>query len=282
MFMMEKISKTFKKDKFLIGMVHLGPLNAKKDDLKMSEIIENAIYDAEVFQNIGYDGILVENNYDFPHHIFVPPLTSLSMGYIIGKMKEKINIPLGVCVLWNDYKNALTLAKLYELQFIRIAVFVDFVETDFGKVDACFKELNEYKKEIGAEDILIFTDIQVKHSRLLNERPISESALEAINKGSDGLVITGRWTADVPSLDKIAGVREKVGDFPIIIGSGADIDNVADLLQYSDGIIVGTSVKEGEDEDKIVERNIKPYSARVDALKAKNFQKKFAERISRL
>jgi len=280
--MMKDILKTFRKDRFLIGMVHLGPLNLGKDNLKISEIVNNAIADAEVYQNTGYDGILVENNYDFPHEIFVSPVTSLSMGYVIGKLKEKINIPMGVCVLWNDYKNALTLAKLYGLKFIRIAVFVDYVETDFGKVDACYKELNEYKKKIGAEDVLIFTDIQVKHSKLLNERPISESAVEAIEKGSDGLVITGRWTADAPSMDKLEEVRGKVGDFPIIIGSGADINNVEDLLTYANGIIVGTSIKEGDEIDKTVERNIKPYNARIDLIKAENLQKKFAERISRL
>lgn len=278
--MMKDILKTFKKDKFLVGMVHLGPLNSNKDGLKMSEIVDNAVFDAEIFQNLGYDGILVENNYDFPHEIFVSPITSLSMGYVIGKLKEKINIPIGVCVLWNDYKNALTLAKIYGLQFIRIAVFVDFVETDFGKVDACYKELNEYKKEIGAEDILVFTDIQVKHSKLLNERPISESALEAIEKGSDGLVVTGRWTADVPSMDKLSEVRSKVGDFPIIVGSGADINNIGDLLLYTNGIIVGTSIKEGTDKDKKVERNIKPYCYRIDPVKAKSLQKKFFEYTS--
>lgn len=280
--MIENIIKIFKKDKFLIGMVHLGPLNSKTDDVKMSEIVDNAISDAQVYQKVGYDGVLIENNYDFPHEIFVSPKVSLGMGYVIGKVKEKISIPMGVCVLWNDYKSALTLAKLYSLQFIRIAVFVDFVETDFGKIYACFKDLNEYKKEIGAEDVLIFTDIQVKHSIILNERDLSESALEAIEKGSDGLIITGRWTADVPSMDKLCEVRNKVGNFPIIIGSGADINNVEDLLTYTNGIIVGTSIKEGEDKDKTVERNIKPYDARIDFEKAQNLQKKFAERISRL
>ncbi len=44
--MMKNILKIFKKNKFLVGMVHLGPLNSNKDGLKMSEIVDNAVFDA--------------------------------------------------------------------------------------------------------------------------------------------------------------------------------------------------------------------------------------------
>ena len=263
-----------------MGMVHLGPLLGYPNSPPIEEIINNAIQDARIFQDAGYDAILVENNYDLPHEIFVSSGTAVSMGKCIAELKKVVTIPIGVCVLWNDYKTALSLAKLYELQFIRIAVFVDHVRTDFGEIFPCSKQLNEYKKLVGADNVLIFTDIQVKHSTLLNLRPISESALEAIEQKSDGLIITGRWTGDAPVLDQIQSVRGAVKDFPILIGSGTDESNLSLLLKYANGIIVGTSVKTGETKDKTQERNLKPYSYRIDKQKAVSLQKKFAGCLS--
>jgi hypothetical protein len=275
-----KIAQIFKNEKYLIGVVHLGPLLGYKGSPDISEIIENAISDAKVFEDTKYDAILVENNYDLPHEVFVPPGTLLSMGLCISELKKAVSIPIGVCVLWNDYKTALSLAKLYNLQFIRVAVFVDYVRTDFGKIDACYKELNEYKTSISADNVLVFTDVQVKHSELLNKRPISVSACEAIEKGSDGIIITGHWTGDAPVLENVRSVRESVQDFPIIIGSGVDENNIKTLLQYADGAIIGTSVKDGDIKEKEIERNLKPYSYRINKQKAGSLQKKFAECLS--
>ncbi len=275
-----KINKIFKNNKFIIGMVHLAPSLGFRNSPPIQEVINNAVYDAKVFEDSGYDAVLVENNYDLPHEINVSAGTAISMGKCISELKKVIKIPIGVCVLWNDYKAALSLAKLYDLQFIRIAVFVDYVETDFGKIEACHKELNEYKTLIGAADVLVFTDIQVKHSRLLNERPVGESAHEAVENGSDGIIVTGKWTGDAPELEKVKNVRESINDFPVIIGSGVDVNNVELLIQVADGVIVGTSVKEGNPKEKEVERNLKPHSYRINKQKAQSLQKKLAEHLS--
>lgn len=274
---MAQVTNILDQSKFLIGMVHLGPLLGYSEFHSISEVIINAIKDAETLKKAGFDAILVENNYDLPHKIIVEPGTIVSFGKCISEIQKIVDMPIGVCVLWNDYKTALSLAKIYDLQFIRVAVFVDNVRTDYGDIFACNAELNKYKKEIGAEEVKVFTDIQVKHSILLNVRPIRESALEAVDKGSDALIVTGKWTGDMPLLSDLQEVRGAVGQFPIVVGSGSDEENLQELLTVANGIIVGTSIKTGVSKDKSEERNLKPYQNRIDLSKASMFAKKFAE-----
>jgi uncharacterized protein len=260
----------FGKEKLLIGMVHLDPLLGYKEHSSMKKVIANAVHDAKVLQDAGYDAILVENNYDLPHKEFVGAGSIVSMAVCFSELKKVVKVPMGVCVLWNDYKTALALAKIFDLQFVRIPVFVDNVRTVFGDFYACNEKLNEYKKTVGVgKEVLVFTDIQVKHSELLNVRPLIESAKEAVEKGSDGVIVTGKWTGDAPKLEKLRKVKESVGTLPVIVGSGTNEDNLSSLLTIADVLVVGTSIKEGQVKNKSEERNLMPYENRIDPIKAK-------------
>ena len=62
--------------------------------------------------------------------------------------------------------------------------------------------------------------------------------------GADALILSGRATGSARATGDYARVRERVGA-PLLVGSGFDFDNGAALLEYVDGAIVGTSLKEG-------------------------------------
>ena len=109
-------------------------------------------------------------------------------------------------------------------------------------------------------------DIQVKHAKMLRERSISESAIEAQEKGADAVIVTGHWTGDAPNLSRLMDVKKSV-DIPVIIGSGLDSKNARELLKYADSAIVSTSLKEGGNIKG--ERNVKPYSTRISKEKVK-------------
>ena len=42
------------------------------------------------------------------------------MTFIGEKLRKATKLPLGISVLWNDYDAALSIAKILNLQFIRI------------------------------------------------------------------------------------------------------------------------------------------------------------------
>lgn len=267
-----KLNKIFKKNKnIIIGALHFPPLFGYPEFPGFDICLKNALEDLKAFENGGVDGIIIENNYDTPHKIFVEKETIDLMTKLGKEIKSKTKLPLGVSVLWNDYKAALIIAKEIGGQFIRVPVFVDNVKTGYGDIFANTKEILEYREKMKAEDIKLFTDIHVKHAELLDKKTIEESAKEAIDFGSDALIITGKWTGDAPNLDELNRVRNKIGDFPILIGSGADKDNIKDLCNYADGVIVSTSLKEGNNDNK--EINVKSWKQRIDEKKVEEIAK---------
>jgi len=263
-----KLTEIFKKNKnIIIGAIHFPPLFGYPEFPGFDVCLKNALEDLKAFEDGGVDGIIIENNYDTPHKILVEKETIHLMIELSKEIKRKTELPLGVSVLWNDYEAALTIAKEIGGQFIRVPVFVDNVKTNYGDIFANPKEILEYRKKIEAEDIKLFTDIHVKHAELLDKKTIEESAQEAINSGSDALIITGKWTGDAPNMEELERLRNEIVDLPILIGSGAAQDNIKNLFRYADGAIVSTSLKQGNNDDK--EINVKSWKQRIDKKKVK-------------
>lgn len=263
---------TLKNKNILIGAVHLPPLLGYPDFPGFEVAFNNAKADLEVFQNTGFDAIIIENNYDIPHFENVSPSIITSMTRLCYQLKQISSIPVGISVLWNDYKTALAIAKTIGADFIRVPVFVDTVETSYGVMEGMPEDVINFRKNINAENVLILSDIHVKHAKLLSTNSITESALNAISKGSDGIIVTGKWTGDSPSLNDIISVRKVVSDFPIIAGSGVDENNIKDIFSVANGCIVSTSLKEGKVKDSEV--NLKEYSQRIDKNKCLNLVNK--------
>ncbi len=261
--MKNNLHTIFKKNKnIVIGAIHFSPLFGYPEFPGFDVCLKNALEDLKAFEDGGVDGIIIENNYDTPHKILVEKETIHLMIELGKEIKSKTKLPLGVSVLWNDYKAALTIAKEIGGQFIRVPVFVDNVRTNYGDIFANPKEILEYRKKIDAENIKLFTDIHVKHAQLLDKKTIEESAQEAIISGSDALIITGKWTGDAPNMEELERLRNTVADFPIFVGSGTAQDSVKDLFKYADGAIVSTSLKEGNIKDN--EINVKVWKQRIN------------------
>jgi len=267
-------------NKTIIGALHFSPMIGYEGFEGYDAVLKKARADLKAFVDGGVDAVIFENNYDLPHKIKVSPETITMMTRLIleltndeeSKMSSS-KIPFGISVLWNDYEAALTIAKITGAGFIRVPVFVDAVRTDFGEIHPTPKDVLRIREELRAENIKIYTDIHVKHASLLSKKNITEPAVLAIENKSDGLIITGKWTGEAPDISALKEVRAKVGDFPIIIGSGCDKNNIKELFRYADGAIVSTSLKEGDPKNASEERNIKSYDKRIIAEKVKDFVK---------
>jgi membrane complex biogenesis BtpA family protein len=266
-----KLSKIFKKNKnIIIGAIHLPPLLGYKEFPGFDIALKNAIADLKAFEDGGVDGVIFENNYDIPHKIFVDSSVISSMTFLGEKIRKATRLPLGISVLWNDYQSALSIAKILGLQFIRIPVFVDKVKTDYGIVQGEPKKIIDFRKSIGAENIALFTDIHVKHAKLLSKHDLITSAKLAIKNKSDAIIITGRWTGNAPAINEVEILRKSIGTFPVLIGSGLDKINAKSLFQFADGAIVSTSLKSGS--KKSGEVNIKSYVQRIDKNRVKELK----------
>ena len=85
---MNKLAETFKTKNPVIGMIHLMPLMGYKEFTSLEEVMKKALSDLRTLEKGGVDGVMIENNYDLPHKIFVGPETVASMTYLVCKLRK--------------------------------------------------------------------------------------------------------------------------------------------------------------------------------------------------
>ena len=251
-----------KTDGIVIGVVHFPPLPGVENAAPLEMALAHAVEDLRAFEKGGVDAIIIENNYDLPHRIHVLPETVAAMTSLGTHIRSQTTLPIGVCVLWNDYASSFAVAKAIGGQFIRIPVFVDTVQTDFGTITGDPTDVRKTRSALQADDVAILADVHVKHATILSKTSIAEAALLAQNEGADGVIVTGKWTGEPPSDDDLSSVREATGDLPIFAGSGANTENIGRILHHANGVIVSTSLKSGTAD--AAERNVKSWMQRID------------------
>lgn len=238
------MSKLNFNNKVIIGMVHClalpGTVNFKDD---MDEIIEKAIEDALTLEKAGVDAIMIENMGDDPFGVTLDTPQKCALAAISALIKEKVTIPIGIDAAMNDYETSLSIAKAINADFVRIPVFVDTVEYYGGIVKPCAREAMLFRKNIDAQNIQVFVDIQVKHTHMvLSNIAIEDSAKTAISCGADALIVTGTHTGGETPIELIERVK-KLSNIPVIIGSGVNKNNIKEQFKIADGAIVGSSLK---------------------------------------
>jgi predicted TIM-barrel enzyme len=81
---------------------------------------------------------------------------------------------------------------------------------------------------------------------MIEARALSESARLAALHGADAVIVTGDANGDAPKREQLREARKGIEaagiDTPVLIGSGLNHDNAAQLLAESDGAIVGTAL----------------------------------------
>lgn len=232
----------------IIGVVHLPALPGYPDSPGIDACIEKALVDLEALEAGGADGVLVENEYDRPHTLLAARETIASMTRITSEVAAAARrCVVGIEILINDPEASLAVARASGARFIRTDYFTDPMErAEYGgamKIDA--PALLAYRERIGAGDVLILADIQVKYARLMVPRGLDESARIAFDAGADAVIVSGDATGDPARLSDLELAGQGARERPVLIGSGLDAANAAELLGACDGAVVGTSLKQG-------------------------------------
>nr|WP_038026406.1 BtpA/SgcQ family protein [Synechococcus sp. PCC 7336] len=229
----------------IIGVVHLLPLpTSPRWGGNLEAAIARAEQEATALAAGGVDGIIVENLNDMPYTKGqADPAVVSAMTAIVQRIKQMVQLPLGLNVLRNDGRSALAIAACTGAQFIRVNVLTGVMVTDQGTIEGDAYNLLRYRRQLGA-DIQIYADVLVKHARpLAATNPISV-VKDTVERGlADGIILSGWATGHPPSIDELEMARATAPDTPLLIGSGANLDNISSLLQVADGAIVATSLK---------------------------------------
>ncbi|MDX1674522.1 MAG: BtpA/SgcQ family protein [Longimicrobiales bacterium] len=229
----------------IIGMIHLPPLpGAPGWSGGMDPILDRARSDARALAEGGVDAVLVENFGDTPFQKTVPPATVASMTAAVGAVREVTDLPVGVNVLRNDAAAALAVAAATGARFIRVNVHTGGMFTDQGWIEGAAADTIRLR-ERSAPAVAIVADVLVKHATPPPGLTLEAAATDAVHRGrADALVVSGEATGAPTRLDDVRAVKAVV-NVPVLVGSGARPEMVAELLAAADGVIVGSALMEG-------------------------------------
>ncbi|MDX6565679.1 MAG: uncharacterized protein QOE10_1341 [Gaiellales bacterium] len=238
------IERAFGTSAPLIGVVHLPPLPGYPGCPGMPALIEHALADLEAFEGGGLHGVLVENEHDRPHRVEAAGETIAAMAVIAHELvRASRQVAVGVEILLNDPEASLAAAAAAGAAFIRTDYFSDaMARPEYGAMRIAPDAVIAYREALGASQILVLADIQVKYATMLEPCSLRESAARARAAGADAIVVSGERTGEPASLDELADARDGAGGVPVLVGSGLDAANAGRLLRVADGAIVGTSL----------------------------------------
>ena len=258
----------------VIGMVHLPPLpgSVGYTGYGMQQIIDFALRDAERLVEGGVDGLMVENMWDLPFSVgqAVSPEQMCSQAVAAGAVVRAVKVPVGVNVVHNGGRVVLGIAIAAGARFVRVCLLTGAQIWDTGEFDhGCAHELLTTRKLAQAEHIKLFCDVDKKHSVRFPGIDLETHIEWTEFYLADAMIISGKMTGSAPTVDKVRQAREAIGSRrPILMGSGTTAENVADFLQYADGCIVGSSLKEGNrTENPVSADKVKRYMAAVQKVR---------------
>ena len=239
------LTQIFKTANPAIGVVHLLPLPTSarwQGDLQAA--IARAEQEATALASGGAHGIIVENFFDAPFpKSKVDPAVVSAMTLIVQRLKHLVTLPIGINVLRNDARSALAIAACTGASFIRVNVLTGVMATDQGLIEGEAHDILRYRRELGS-DVKILADVLVKHASPLGSPNLTTSVEDTIHRGlADGVILSGWATGRPPRTEDLELARAAAGDTPVFVGSGANWDNVGELVRHVDGVIVSSSLK---------------------------------------
>ncbi len=245
MTLLEKHREIFKTDKPIIGCVHLMAMPGTPyydATVTIEQQIERAKREAKILMDLGYDALVFANEGDRPYLTEVGPEVIATYVRIASAVIPTLTIPYG-CGVLIDPKATIAVANAIGAKFVRTYVSNSY-EGTFGPQSFSPAEIFRYRSNIGAEAVNVYTYFEAHagvslDTRDLNDQVSSGFAALPIN----GMLIGGPRAGLPPEASTLANVKKTFPDYPLILGSGGNPDNIKELLQYADGVIIGTNIK---------------------------------------
>jgi uncharacterized protein len=240
-----ELQQLFKSSHPVIGVVHLLALpTSPRWGGSLKTVIARAEQEAAALAAGGVDGLIIENFFDAPFvKDQVDPAVVSAMSLVVQRVMNLVALPIGINVLRNDACSALAIATCTGAQFIRVNVLTGVMATDQGLIEGQAHRLLRYRRSLDS-DVKILADVLVKHARPLGTPNLTTAVRETIERGlADGIILSGWATGSPPSLGDLELAIDAAQGVPVFIGSGADWENIPNLIQAANGVIISSSLK---------------------------------------
>lgn len=215
---MNSLSAIFQTNKPIIGMIHLAGKNTK-------DKITRALEELTIYQEEGINGAIIEDYHGTPKDVYETLRESLRKGLKIVK---------GINILRDSY-SAFNLASEFGARFIQF----DSVQTP----DLNLELYNKLRKKY--PNIAVLGGIGFKYISPTGN-PLEVDLREGKSR-CEAIVTTGDGTGIETPTKKLREYKKLLGEFPLIVGAGINLDNVSEKLKICDGAIIGSYFKLGKD-----------------------------------
>lgn len=211
----------------------------KGDDQR---VIDQALADLDHYKNAGVDSIILENDHDLPY--IQPPLDEKAIALMTTISKEarkRFDGPIGIQMLEAANITSLEIAAEAGFDYIRVEAFVFAHVGGSGIINGSAGKIMRRRKELNAEHIKVFADVKKKHGShsLTIDLDIKDEIMQAELFLADGVIVTSQFTGIHPDKNDLIKAKSAT-KLPVLIGSGMNLNNIADYLHLADGFIVGS------------------------------------------
>jgi hypothetical protein len=162
------------KNPHIVGTIQLPALVGAPDTTHAhpSEILQSAgfqaVKEAEALMQAGFDGVILQNTGDFPHFPNqVPSDTLVCLAIIAAAVREVPRITLGIEVLWNDPRAALSIAAATGCEMIRVKASPELARTTPSRFAQKIAELFRERGRLHAP-VALLGDVGTSSSPLLS------------------------------------------------------------------------------------------------------------------
>jgi len=211
----------FTQPKPILAMLHLK--GTTRDD-----IMQRALRETDIYAACGVDAVIVED--------YFGDVTDVE--HVLAMLRrDRPQMVVGVNVL-DDFAKSYELAALYGAQFMQ----VDSICGHLTPADehAYFAMIERYRAD---GRVAVIGGVRFKYQAYLSGRSLAEDLTIGM-RHCDAIAVTGSGTGVDTDTDKIREFRQHLGDFPLVIGAGMTVSQVAEKLALADAAIVGSTFKD--------------------------------------
>jgi hypothetical protein len=264
--MPQLLQKIFGSPKPVIAMAHVPALpGTPRYDAAMGidGLVDRVRIDVRHLLAGGVDAVMFCNEDDRPY-VFHADLGSVAvMTRVITELRPA-DRPFGTDFLW-DPMAALALARATGATFMR-EVVTGVYESDMGLWAPDAGALYRYRSHLQAQDVAVFANITPEFASPLGSRTIAQRAKSAVvSSVVDAILIAGPMAGAEPDLEHLREAKQAVGDsVPVLLNTGARLENIARFLSVADGVIVGSSLKvDGQTWNPVDPPRVRAFMAEV-------------------
>ena len=185
---------------------------------------------------------MVGNENDRPYELQADAATTATMAYVVGRLRARIRVPLGVNVLW-DPMATMALAAATGAAFAR-EIFTGLYASDMGLWSPDAGAAIRYRNRLGRADLVTLYNVSAEFAGPLDPRSLPDRARSAVMSSlPDAVLVSGAITGEAARMQDLEAVKAVLPRTPVLANTGVRHDTVADVFGVADGCIVGSALK---------------------------------------